>query len=122
MDTRSKIVAPETLSTLNLRAPVVATGYFDVLGPGHVAELEALAGVAPLVVLVVPLEGEFLTQRARAELVAALRAVDYVIAAEGPDPCRIIGLLQPSRVARLEAADLRRRCELIADVRRRHHA
>jgi bifunctional ADP-heptose synthase (sugar kinase/adenylyltransferase) len=122
MDTRDKIVTPEALPALGLNAPAVATGYFDVLGPEHVAELEALAGAGPLVVVVLPLDGELLAERTRAELVAALRAVDYVVAAKDPDPSGLLDLLRPSRVARLETADLRRRHELIEDVRRRHHA
>ncbi|MGP8243052.1 MAG: hypothetical protein ACLQVN_00870 [Bryobacteraceae bacterium] len=122
MDTRSKIVTPEALAALGLNAPAVAVGYFDVLGPAHVAELEALAGAGPLVVVVLPLVGELLAERTRAELVAALRAVNYVVAAEDPDPSALLDRLQPARVAHLETADLRRRRELIEDVRRRHHA
>jgi bifunctional ADP-heptose synthase (sugar kinase/adenylyltransferase) len=122
MDTRTKIVAPDELSVLGLNAPVVAVGYFDVLRPAHVLELEALAGTGPLVVVVLPLDGELLAERTRAELVAALRAVDYVMAAPDPDPSALLQQLQPSRVARLETADLAYRHELIEDVRRRHHA
>jgi len=122
MDTRNKIVTADTLPNLGLRAPVVAVGYFDVLRPAHVAELEALAGAGPLVVVVLQLDGEFLAERTRAELVAALRAVDYVVAAADPDPSALLDVLRPARVARLETADLRRRHELIEDVRRRHHA
>ena len=81
MDSRNKIVLPEALPALGLTAPTVAVGYFDVLGPAHVAELDALTGAGPL-----------------------------------------LDVLRPSRVARLETADLRRRHELIEDVRRRHHA
>ena len=122
MDTRGKIVAAETLPALAIHRPVAVTGYFDVLTPAHVAELEALAGGGKLVAIVLPLEGELLSQRARAELAAALRAVDRVVAAEDSDPSRLLATLQPSRVVRLEAADLRRRSELIEDVRRHRHA
>ena len=122
MDSRNKIVLPEALPALGLPAPTVAVGYFDVLGPAHVAELDALTGAGPLVVVVLPLESELLAERTRAELVAALRAVDYVVAADVPDPSALLDVLRPSRVARLETADLRRRHELIEDVRRRHHA
>jgi glycerol-3-phosphate cytidylyltransferase-like family protein len=122
MDTRTKIVAPEVLAAPGLNAPTVAVGYFDVLQPAHVAELETLGGPGPLVVVVLPLAGELLSQRSRAELIAALRSVDYVVVAEDSDPSRLLDLLQPSRVARLETEDLRRRQELIDEVRRRHHA
>jgi bifunctional ADP-heptose synthase (sugar kinase/adenylyltransferase) len=122
MDTRSKIVTPEALAALGLNGPTVAIGYFDVLRAGHVVELEALAGAGPLVVVVLPLDGELLAQRSRAELVAALRAVDYVVAPGDSGPSALLELLRPARVAHLETADLRRRHELIEDVRRRHHA
>ncbi|MGA2117533.1 MAG: hypothetical protein ABSH56_22575 [Bryobacteraceae bacterium] len=122
MDTRNKIVAPEALAALGLNGPTVAVGYFDVLGPAHVVELEALAGAGPLVAVVLPLQGELLAERSRAELVAALRAVDYVVAAQDCDPSELLALLRPSRVAHLETADLHRRHELIENVRRRHHA
>jgi glycerol-3-phosphate cytidylyltransferase-like family protein len=122
MDTRSKIISPEALAALTLSAPVLAVGYFDVLRPAHVAELEALAGAGPLVVVVLPLAGELLSQHSRAELVAALRAVDYVVVAADSDLSGLFDLLRPSRVARLETADLHRRHELIEEVRRRHHA
>ena len=121
MNTRSKIVTAGELPSFALNRPVVATGYFDVLGPADIAELEALASDRPLVVIVLPLAGEILPQPARAELVAALRVVDYVVAGANPDPCGLLALLQPSRIVRLEEAHLRRRRELIEDVRRRHH-
>lgn len=102
MDTRTKILT--AAEARRIAGPVtLATGCFDVLREESLQELEALAA-SPLLVAVLPLEGALLGQRARAELVAGLRMVDYVIAASQDEVEELIRALKPERVARLEAA------------------
>ena len=117
MDTRSKILT--LAAALELRPPVaIATGYFDVLRVGDAHEL-ARVRHHPLLVVVLPLGGEILSQRARAELVAALRVVDYVVTADDGDVERLVTGLRPLEFVRLEAAEARRASELIEHVHRR---
>jgi len=117
MDTRSKILT--LAAALELRPPVaIATGYFDVLRVGDAREL-ARVRHHPLLVVVLPLGGEILSQRARAELVAALRVVDYVVTADDGDVERLVTGLRPLEFVRLEAAEARRASELIEHVHRR---
>lgn len=125
MDTRNKIVTPEAARALVLEGPAVATGYFDVLLAGHVRELEELSRRAPgraLVAVVLPLAGAVLGERARAELVAALRAVDWVVVAGGEEAEALARSLAPSATLRMEDADLRRARELREHVRKLHSA
>ena len=50
------------------------TGTFDVLVAAHARELEeARTGASALLVVVLPVAGELLSQRARTELVAGLQ-------------------------------------------------
>lgn len=117
MDTRSRILT--LAAALELRPPVaVATGYFDVLRAEHARELARMRH-HPLLVIVLPLANEILSLPARAELVAALRVVDYVVTADHADVDRLIESLEPVEIVRMEAADARRATELIEHVRRR---
>ena len=63
--------------------------------------------------------GELMEASARAELVAALRVVDYVVTADHDHLDRLIKRLRPAEVVRLETADLGRTRRLIEDVHRR---
>ena len=81
LDTRSKIVdTAEVLKRLNGRAIRWISGYFDPLLVEHARRLGQMRtpGAALAVVIENP-PHPLLPQRARAELVAALAAVDYVI-------------------------------------------
>lgn len=110
MDTRSKIVTG--LGSEIARPLAIVTGYFDVLRAEHARELQAARqGAAAMLVIVLPRSGELLPQRARAELVAGLRAVDSVMIA-GPDAEELIASLRPDSLARLEEGDERRAREL----------
>lgn len=120
MDTREKIVG---LDTLQGREVTLVTAYFDPMLAWHA---ERLAAIRPsqgtLAACVLPLEKEILPQRARAELAAALRVIDYVLIPPGRDANaadELIRALEPAQVVRLDEEDLRRRAELIADVRSR---
>lgn len=120
MNTREKIVAP---SALDGRPITLVAAYFDPLLDWHAERLASLRPAdGTLVALVLPLEGELLLQRARAELAAALRVIDYVLIAPGPDPKLsedLVRALNPAQVFRLAEEDLRHRAELIAHVRTR---
>ena len=128
MDTRSKILTLD--AALRLPPPLtVVTGYFDVLQTEHVRDLQharaqapAVAGNEwPLLAIVLPATAGLLGQRARAELVAALRVVDYVVTADEGDLDRMIAAFPPRHLVRLEAADERRSRQLIEHVRSRQN-
>jgi hypothetical protein len=123
VDTRSKILT--AADARRLTGPLtLVTGYFDVLRREDVRELEASASPEPgafrLLVAVLPLDGALLAQRARAELVAGLRMVDYVIAASESEAEDLIQAIQPRRVVRLETAHARLAEELSERIHGRH--
>lgn len=82
-----------------------ANGVFDLLHVGHVRYLEGAKALVDRLVVAVNsdasvrgLKGEgrpILPEAARAELVAALRAVDYVIIFSEPTVARLLQLLKP---------------------------
>jgi glycerol-3-phosphate cytidylyltransferase-like family protein len=122
MDTRSKILTLESAPELTGRV-VLITGTFDILRAAHARELEAIreriGSGALLLVAVLPGGREWLPARARAELVSAIRVVDYVVIAAGGEAEEWIALLKPAEIVRLEAADARRTQELIEHVQQR---
>ena len=123
MDTRIKILSLDAARRL-APPPVLAAGYFDVLRAAHVRELAELRRRfpgSPLVAAVLPLAGALLDQRARAELAAALRVVDYVVIPERPDVYTLAETLQPAFIARMEAADASRARQLTEHVLRRQN-
>ena len=96
------------------------TGYFDPLLAWHARELERIRERAEAIaVILLPLTGELLPLRARAEVVAALRVVDYVLIAENGDLDEVFAELKPLEIVRLEDDDFRRRGELMDNVRQR---
>lgn len=119
MDTRSKII--DGVHTIPPgRLLTVVTGYFDVLGPRHIEALEAIARPdRSLLVVVLMAPGGILPLRARAELVAALRMVDYVVTADEAQLDALISSLKPAQTVRLEADDRARASELKLHVQRR---
>ena len=117
MDTRTKIVSAAGAP----RGCTVVTGTFDVVQAEDARELgEIRAGAPdrPLLVVVLPLEEELLAQRARMELVAALRVVDYVVAAGDSEASAVLTRIDPALLVRLEAAHAERRRKLIEQVRK----
>ena len=114
MDTRSKILTPAAARLLPLPL-AVATGYFEILRAPLVRALLAArveAAEAALVAVVLPLANGAQDQRARAELAAALRLVDYVVIAGEEDPRALIDSLRPVATVRLEETEARRAREL----------
>ena len=109
LDSREKIIDAEQARTVakthtGLR---VVTGYFDPLLAAHA---EALARIgAGLMVLVASPADPLLSVRARAELVAALRGVAWVVplnTSESPD---WVAALPPGCLTSLEVEDEERR-------------
>lgn len=111
MDTREKILsrqgAREVLEEHRRagRRIVFANGVFDLLHVGHVRYLQAARAEGDVLAVGVnsdrsarALKGEgrpILTERARAALVAALAAVDYVVLFDEPDVRSLLGELRP---------------------------
>ena len=117
MDTRTKIVSASQVPADG----TVVTGSFDVIQAEDAAELAQIRAQypgSPLCVVVLPLAGELLSQRARAELAAALRVVDYVIADATP-PDTLLAALKPARVVRLEDTHALRKRQLMEHVHSR---
>jgi rfaE bifunctional protein nucleotidyltransferase chain/domain len=87
------------------RSVAFANGCFDLLHVGHVRYLQAAAAEADRLVVAVNddrsvagLKGPgrpILSAADRAELVAALRGVDYVVVFGDPDVARLLRLLTP---------------------------
>lgn len=85
---------------------VFTNGCFDILHAGHVRYLEACKEFGDILVVglnsdaSVKAQGKgedrpIIPQRQRAELLAALQAVDYVVVFDEPTPERLIALLTP---------------------------
>ena len=123
MDTRSKILTLDAALALDPPRPLaVVAGLFDILRTSHAAELAEVrrrASAATLIAVVLADPAAVLNHNARVELAAALRVVDYVIAANNADLDRIAAALHPAAVVRLEDADRERVHQLIAHVHRR---
>jgi bifunctional ADP-heptose synthase (sugar kinase/adenylyltransferase) len=123
MDTRNKILTAEAARALPGPLAVV-TGYFDLLRAGHARELETIRqriGDQTLLALVLPYPGQVFDIHARARMVAALRVVDYVLAADDADPGALLAALRPRSAFYMEADDVRRNREIVDRIRSRHH-
>jgi rfaE bifunctional protein nucleotidyltransferase chain/domain len=111
MDTREKILSRDGLQAVleeHRRAGrkiVLANGVFDLLHIGHVRYLQAARAEGDVLVVAInsdastrKLKGEgqpILTERARARLVAALKAVHYVVIFDEPDVESLLREFQP---------------------------
>ncbi len=111
MDALSKIVTADTLATWLDKARrsgkkvVFTNGCFDILHAGHVRYLAAAGAKGDLLVVglnsdvsVRLIKGEkrpIVNQEHRAELLAALDCVDYVVLFDSPDPLSLIQTLKP---------------------------
>jgi bifunctional ADP-heptose synthase (sugar kinase/adenylyltransferase) len=122
VDTRSKILTAAAALEIAVRPLAIVTGTFDVLRAEHARELQKVrngTGAAAVLAVVLPRAGELLSQRARAELVAALSTVDLVVVVAGPGELDgLIRGLQPAHLIRLEEHDERRLQQLCEHVRR----
>ncbi len=109
MDTRVKIIAASEAARLVAEGATVVSGYFDPLLAWHARRLAGLKRDGKLIVAIVDPPDPILPARARAELVASLRAVDHVV--ETNNGVRVD--------VRLEDEDQQRFEELVAHVHAR---
>jgi glycerol-3-phosphate cytidylyltransferase-like family protein len=100
----------------------LVTGYFDVLTPDHIRGLNALANCGMLMAIVLDPPDPLLASRARSELAASLRVVDYVILLGSAGLDQAIHELQPDEVIRTETTDQQRSQALIEHVHRRNRS
>lgn len=125
MDTRTKILdwlqAEAVLRSEDSTDPAtVVCGYFDPLVAAHVRRLEEIAaGGGRLTVVLATPPDPLLPERARAELVAALRAVARVVIPPAGQAERVLQWFPDAKVFREEAADLERTMALMNHVRQR---
>jgi bifunctional ADP-heptose synthase (sugar kinase/adenylyltransferase) len=99
----------------------VVTGYFDVLVPDHVRRLSEIAdATGTLFALVLDPPQPLLSRRARAELVAALGVIDYVVPVEEQAAKELLSHFHPGEIVREESADLLRASRLSLHVQGRH--
>ena len=102
---RNRLIARVAIARKGGARVVFANGCFDVLHVGHVRYLEAARGLGDLLVVGVNsdeqvrrLKGEgrpFVPERERAEVIAALRAVDYVTVFHEPTVTELLLALRP---------------------------
>ena len=102
---RNRLIARVAIARRGGARVVFANGCFDLLHVGHVRYLEAARGLGDLLVVGVNsdeqvrrLKGEgrpFVPERERAEVIAALRAVDYVTVFHEPTVTELLLALRP---------------------------
>jgi bifunctional ADP-heptose synthase (sugar kinase/adenylyltransferase) len=120
VDTRNKILTIG--EALELAPPVaVVTGTFDILRAAHARRLEGVrgrAGDSRILAVVLPSPRGWLPARARAEMAAAMRVIDYVVAANREELGRLADALRPAVFESLEAEDDRLARQLVEHVHR----
>jgi glycerol-3-phosphate cytidylyltransferase-like family protein len=126
LDTREKIIDLDRAAAIaagwrggEVKWKLVA-GYFDVLTPARVRELRQASNGGPLVAVVLDPPDPLLPSRARAELAASLRVVDYVLLSNGVE--ELVKQLRPDEVIHAQADDQKRSRELVDHVHRRNRA
>jgi bifunctional ADP-heptose synthase (sugar kinase/adenylyltransferase) len=126
MDTRAKIIDAQRAAALaqELRAKGTSlkliTGHFDVLIAEHVRRLREIHnGAGALFVMVIDPPAPVLAARARAELVAALAMVDYVVPAGVQAAQELLTQFSASEIIQEETADLLRAHRLAEHVQSR---
>jgi hypothetical protein len=122
LDTRSKIVSRETAAEgLRGRPGAVVTGYFDPLQVDHARRLrEIRAAHECVVVLIQNPPDPILDARSRAQLVAALNMIDYVVLPQECASSVDFGRTGQISVHREEAADEALFQRLLEHVHQRH--
>ena len=131
MDTRSKILDPSStlqrLSEHDHPAVLIARGSFDILRAEHCHRLAREKAKSEKLVVLVANEAEdggtprptVLDARTRAELVAALQVVDYVVICGEAEAQGLISALPSARLIEPDTPPLR---DIKADVLRRAHS
>jgi bifunctional ADP-heptose synthase (sugar kinase/adenylyltransferase) len=129
MDTRAKILSAESALEAARgikqegRKLTVVTGYFDVLLAAQARELEAArldAGSGCLMVVLLPNAQLLLSQRARAEVVAGLSMIDYVVTAGNDEIEGFLQHLPADNVISRQIADEEQTRLLMEHVHVRH--
>jgi len=102
---RNRVIARVAIARRNGARVVFANGCFDILHVGHVRYLEAARTLGDLLIVGVngdaqvrALKGEgrpFVPERERAEVIASLRAVDYVTVFHEPTVTELLLALRP---------------------------
>jgi len=101
----------------------VVTGYFDVIRTPHIRDLAAVrkdTGAGILMIVLLPLKGAFLSHHARAEMVAALNMVDYVVTPGEGSVEALLNHLPADKVISRQAADEEQTRLLTEHVLSRH--
>ena len=101
----------------------VVAGYFDVVLAAHARDLERVRNgttEASLMVVLLPLSGSLLSQRARAEMVAGLGMVDYVVTVAEGSVEEFLRRLPADEVVLRQAADEEQTRLLMEHVQGRH--
>jgi len=128
VDTRSKILTVEKAAALvrelclKQQSLQVVTGYFEVLLAAHVEALSRLKeapGQPRLLALVCDPPDPVLSAAARAEIVAALGVIDYVVTAAPENREQALAALGVKQVTAFEPDDERRIRQLVQHVHRR---
>lgn len=126
MDTRNKILNHDEAERVGRQIRAgggrlrVVTGYFDPVLASHARRLGELAARnATLMAMVATREGNLLDARARAELLASLRVVDYVVLPGNIGVAELLERIEPDAMCREEEADERRTTELVGRIRER---
>ena len=128
MDTRSKILSGESAVETGCRLKqqgkrlCVVTGYFDVILAADARDLGVRKGTGPVALMVVLLTppDPILGERARAELMAGLDMVDYVVTAGEGSIEALLRRLPADEVVPWQTADEERMRYLIEHVHSRH--
>jgi hypothetical protein len=130
MDTRAKILtvrsALEAAGRIRQqgRSLTVVTGYFDVLLAAQVRHLQTVrtrTGAGSLMVVLLPWAHALLSDRARAEMVAGLGMVDFVVTAGDDDVEEFLRRLPADDVISRQAADEEQTRLLMEHVHGRHN-
>ena len=127
MDTRSKIIsldrAGALFSSLGEEGVVVARGCFDLLSAEHCRRLARAKERGGRLVVAVYSDKDpqrtVFSQSARAQMVAALAVVDYVVICDEPQTDRIVSSWQPVAVVDADPTSAR---NVIGDVLQRYSA
>jgi glycerol-3-phosphate cytidylyltransferase-like family protein len=98
----------------------VVTGYFDPVVAAHARRLAELATAnTTLMAVVVSHPNCLMDDRSRAEMLAALRVVDYVVLPGNLGISELLDRMEPDALCREEEADERRTAELTSRIRER---
>ena len=129
MDTRAKILTIESAIETARRVKgegrkvTAVTGYFDVVLAAQVRDLEIVrksAASGCLMVVLLPRAQSLLSQRARAEVVAGLSMVDYVVTEISDDLDSFLRRLPADHVISRQTADEEQTRLLMEHVHVRH--